>query len=106
MSNALQSQELQHTRLPWPSVSPRVHSNSCPSSWLKLMSIKSIQASHLLPPSSYHLSIVLGLFCGSFYSLAFPVERSSFSICCKADFVELNSLKNVILTLVEVALDL
>ena len=29
----LQPHELQHTRLPWPSVFPRVYSNSCPLSW-------------------------------------------------------------------------
>ena len=32
MSNSLQPHELQHTRPPWPSPSPRVHSNSSPSS--------------------------------------------------------------------------
>ena len=34
MSNSLQALGLQHTRLPWPSVSPGVYSNSCPlSQW-------------------------------------------------------------------------
>ena len=33
MSNSLQPHELQHTRLPCPSHSPRVCSNSCPLSW-------------------------------------------------------------------------
>ena len=32
MSDSLQSHELQHARLPCPSLSPRVSSNSCPSS--------------------------------------------------------------------------
>ena len=32
MSNSLQPQELQHSRLPCPSLSPRVCSNSCPLS--------------------------------------------------------------------------
>ena len=32
MSNSLQPRELQHTRLPCPSLSPRVCSNSCPLS--------------------------------------------------------------------------
>ena len=31
-------------------------------------------------------------FCRSFPSLVFPAERSSFSICCKAGLVVLNSL--------------
>ena len=34
MSNSLQSHELQHARLPCPSLSPRVCSNSCPLRWL------------------------------------------------------------------------
>ena len=32
-SDSLWPQELQHTRLPCPSPTPRVYSNSCPSSW-------------------------------------------------------------------------
>ena len=31
MSNSLQAHELQHTRAPCPSTTPRVHSDSCPS---------------------------------------------------------------------------
>ena len=33
MSNSLQPHELQHVRPPCPSPTPRVYSNSCPSSW-------------------------------------------------------------------------
>ena len=33
MSNSLQPHGLQYTRLPYPSLSPRVGSNSCPLSW-------------------------------------------------------------------------
>ena len=33
VSDSLQPHELQHTRPPCPSPTPRVHSNSCPSSW-------------------------------------------------------------------------
>ena len=33
MSDSLQPHELQHTRLPCPSPTPRACSNSCPSSW-------------------------------------------------------------------------
>ena len=33
MSNSLQPHELQHARSPCPSPTPRVSSNSCPSSW-------------------------------------------------------------------------
>ena len=33
MSNSLQPHGLQNTRFPWPSPTPRAHSNSRPSSW-------------------------------------------------------------------------
>ena len=33
MSDSLQSHGLQHSRLPWPSPTPRACSNWCPSSW-------------------------------------------------------------------------
>ena len=33
VSNSLQPQESQHTRPPWPSPTPGVYSDSCPSSW-------------------------------------------------------------------------
>ena len=33
VSNSLRAHESQHTRPPCPSPTPRVHSNSCPSSW-------------------------------------------------------------------------
>ena len=33
MSNSLRPHESQHARPPCPSLTPRVHSNSCPSSW-------------------------------------------------------------------------
>ena len=36
MSDSLQPHELQHARLPCPSPSPGVHSNSCPLSWCHL----------------------------------------------------------------------
>ena len=46
MSNSLQPHELQHTRPPYPSPTPQVYSNSCPSSrW-------SIQPSHPLSSPS------------------------------------------------------
>ena len=33
MSDSLQPHGLQHARLPWPSPTPRIYSNSCPSRW-------------------------------------------------------------------------
>ena len=52
MSNSLQPHGLQHARLPYPSLSPRVCSNSCPLSWWHHPTI-----SHhplLLLPSVFH----------------------------------------------------
>ena len=58
MSNSLQPHGLQHARLPCPSPSPRVHSNSCP--WVG----DAIQPSHPLSPSppTFNLSQHQGLF--------------------------------------------
>ena len=41
MSNALRPHGLQHTRLPCPSSTPRVYSNSCPLSWKCHLTISS-----------------------------------------------------------------
>ena len=49
MSNFLQPHGLQHTRLPCPSPTPGVHSNSCPSSWWYHPTI----SSSVVPFSSY-----------------------------------------------------
>ena len=52
MSNSLQPHRLQHTRLPCPSPTPRIYSNSCPlSQWCH----PTISSSHplLLPPSVF-----------------------------------------------------
>ena len=52
MSSALRPHGLQHARLPCPSLSPRVFSNSCP------LSHDAIQPSHpLLPPSPPALNL-------------------------------------------------
>ena len=48
MFDSLLPHELQHTRLPCPSPTPRVHSNSCPSSWWCHPAI----SSYLVPFSS------------------------------------------------------
>ena len=41
LSNSLWSHEMQHTRPPCPSPTPRVHSNSCPLGWWCLPTISS-----------------------------------------------------------------
>ena len=44
VSDSLQPHGLQHTRLPCPSPSPKVYSNSCPSSWWCFLTISSSAA--------------------------------------------------------------
>ena len=50
VSDSLQPHELQHTRPPCPSPTPRVHSNSCPSSQWCHPAISSCYPLLLLPP--------------------------------------------------------
>ena len=50
VSNSLQPQELQHIRPPFPSPTPRVHSNSCPLSQWCHPAISSSRPLLLLPP--------------------------------------------------------
>ena len=53
VSNSLWSHGLQHTRIPCPSPTPRVYSNSCPSSWWWHPIISSSVVPFLLPPSIF-----------------------------------------------------
>ena len=56
MSNSLQPHGLQHTRLPCPSLSPRVCSNSCPLSWWCHPTISSSVAPFASCPQSFPTS--------------------------------------------------
>ena len=56
-SNSFQTHGLQHARLPYPSLSPGVCSNSCPLSWV----MPSISSS-VVPFSAFNLSQHQGLF--------------------------------------------
>ena len=58
LSNSLQPRGLQHTRLPYPSPTPRACSNSCPSSQWCHQTI----SSSVVPFSCLHLSQHQGLF--------------------------------------------
>ena len=53
MSDSLRSHGLQHTRPPFPSPTPRVYSNSCPSSQCCHPTISSSYRPLLLPPSIF-----------------------------------------------------
>ena len=56
MSNSFQPQGLQHTRLPCPSLSPRVCSNSCPLSWWCYSTIPSSVSPFSYCPQSFPAS--------------------------------------------------
>ena len=53
MSNSLRPHGLQHTRLPCPSLSPGVCSNSCPLSWVMVSNHLILCHSFLLLPSIF-----------------------------------------------------
>ena len=55
-SDSLRPHELQHTRPPCPSPTPRVHSNSCPSSWWCHPSISSSVVPFSSCPQSFPTS--------------------------------------------------
>ena len=58
VSDSLRSHESQHARPPYPSPTPRVHSNSCPSSWW------------------YHLAISSSVILFSYCPQSLPASRS------------------------------
>ena len=72
--DSLQPRELQHTRLPCPSPSPRVRSHSCPLSWWCHLSISSSVAPFSSCP---HPSPNLGLFqwVSSLYQVAKTLDN-------------------------------
>ena len=56
VSSSLQSPGLQHARLPWPSLSPGVCSNSCPLSWWGHPAISSSDTLFFFCPPSFPAS--------------------------------------------------
>ena len=57
ISDTLQPHGLQHTRLPGPSLSPRVYSNSCPRSWWCHLTVSSSVAPFSSCPQSFPASV-------------------------------------------------
>ena len=57
ISDTLQPHGLQHTRLPGPSLSPRVYSNSCPRSWWCHLTVSSPVAPFSSCPQSFPASV-------------------------------------------------
>ena len=94
VSSSLQPHELQHPRLPCPSLSPRVCSNSCPLSQWCYLNISS-SATHFF--FAFHLSQHQGLFQGAEESalcIRWPKCWSfSFSISPFNEYLELISFR-------------
>ena len=85
MSDSLQPHELQHTRPPCPSPTPRVHSNSCPSSWWCHPAI----SSSVVPFSSCPQSLPAS---GSFpMSQLFPWGGQSIGVSALASVLPMNT---------------
>ena len=84
VSDSLQPHGLQHYRLPWPSPSPGVCSNSCPSSWWCHPSI----SSSVIPFSSCLQSFLASR---SFQiSQCFTSGGQSFGVSASASFLPMN----------------
>ena len=93
MSNSLWPHESQCTRLPCPSPTPRVYSNSCPSSWWCHPAI----SSSVIPiPPAFNLFHLLGLFQwgSSLHQVAkvleFQLQHQSFQWIFKNDFFRID----------------
>ena len=85
MSDSLRPHELQHARPPWPSLTPRVHSNSHPSSWWCHPAI----SSSVVPFSSCPQSLPAS---GSFpMSQLFPWGGQSTGVSALASFLPNNT---------------
>ena len=80
MSESLQSHELQHPRLPWPSLSPSVCSNSCPlSQWCYPTILSSVIPFSFCPQSFLQSGFfsnesALHIICPKYWSLSFSIS--------------------------------
>ena len=90
VSNSLRPHGLQHARPPCPSPTPRVYSNSCPSSQWCHPTISSFRL-FLLPPSTFPS---IGVFSNEFSSLhqvakvlKFQLQHQSFQWIFRTDFL-------------------
>ena len=92
MSDSLRPLELQHTRPPWPSPTPRVYPNPCPSSWWCHPAI----SSSVIPFSSCPQSFpALGSFPMSqlftWGSQSNGISASAVSVSASASFLPMNT---------------
>ena len=85
-SDSLRPHGLQHTRLPCPSLSPGICSNSCPLSWWCYLTISSSADPLLLLPSIFHSIRVfsnkssLCIRCPKYWSYSFSISPSNESL--------------------------
>ena len=109
MSNSLQPHGLQHARVPWPSLSPGVCSNSCPLSWWGHPAISSSDA---LFSSVLSLSQHQGLFqwviCSDqvtkYWSFSFsinPANEYTGLISLKIDWFDLSVAQGTLRSLLQ-----
>ena len=81
VSDSLQPHESQHAKPPCPSPTPRVHSNSCPSSWWCHPAISSCHPLLLLPPIPPSIRVfsnesTLHMRWPKYWSLSFSISPS------------------------------
>ena len=110
VSNSLQSHELQHTRLPCPSLSPRVCSNSCPlSQWFHLTHLI-LCSPLLLPPSIFpsirffSIELALRIRQPKYWSFSFSISPSneySVLISFRMDWLDLLTAQETLKSLLQ-----
>ena len=109
MSNSLQSHGLQHARLPCPSLSPGVCSDSCPlSPWCHLTISSSIAPSTLVPNLSQHqgllnesaLCIRWPKYCSFSFSISPPSEYSGL-VSFRIDWLVLLAVQGTLKSLLQ-----
>ena len=110
VSNFLQPCGLQHTRLPWPSLSPGVCSDSCPLSWWCYLTISSFCCLLLLLPSIFPSFRVFSnvwtllIRWGKYWSFSFSIRSSneySGLICFRIDWFDVCAVQGTLKSLLQ-----
>ena len=106
MSNSLRPHELQHTRPPCPSPTPRVHSNSCPSSrWCHPAISSSVipfsSCPQSLPASVFSNESTLRMRWPKYWSFSFSIILSKEHISFKMDWLDLLVVQGTLKSLLQ-----
>ena len=109
VSNSLQPQELQHIRPPFPSPTPRVHSNSCPLSQWCHPAISSSRPLLLLPPIPPSIRVfsnesTLCKRCPKYWSFSFsiiPSKEHPGLISFRMDWLDLLAVQGTLKSLLQ-----